>query len=245
MKHTDSGELKVLAIDTSTEYCSVAYCDGEQIIYRGREAPREHADLVLQYVDEILKEAQVSLDQLDGLALGKGPGSFTGVRIAASIGQGLAFSHNLPVVGISSLEAMAYQAYRLHDASQVVAAIDARMGEVYFGTYSVSESRIKVWGEESVVPPSNVLSCVADEFKKQDGTYFGVGTGWVTYPDALSNALESLPDIELSHSVRFPHAIDLATLGRERLKRGEGVAAEDFQVHYVRNEVTWKKLPGK
>lgn len=236
---------QLLAIDTSTEYCSVAYTDGKHIIFRGKEAPREHADLVLGYVKEIFAEAGTELADLSALVLGKGPGSFTGVRITASIGQGLAFSQNLPVVGVSSLEAMAYQANRLHDAVKVIAAIDARMGEIYFGTYSFENGQIKQWGEERVVKPETISDVLSKEFLELEGACFGVGTGWVTYEDTLLTTMSLKDNVELSHSVRFPHAIDLAMLGAERLKQGDTVAAEDFQVHYVRNEVTWKKLPGR
>ncbi|CUS48588.1 MAG: tRNA threonylcarbamoyladenosine biosynthesis protein TsaB [Idiomarinaceae bacterium HL-53] len=236
--------MRLLAIDTATEYCSVAHSDEKTIIYRGREAPREHAELVLPFVQEILAEAGMALGDLEGLVLGKGPGSFTGVRITASLGQGLAFSQGLPVVGISSLQAMAQQAYRLHDATHVIAAIDARMGEVYVGTYKLEEGLMKQQGEERVLKPEAVTEYMKDHANER-ATWFGVGTGWVTYERELVEACEMLGAIELSHSVRFPHAMDMLALGLAAFNRGEDVAAESFQVHYVRDEVTWQKLPGR
>lgn len=229
---------RLLAIDSATEYCSVAYTDGQQLIVRGQEAPRKHADLLLPYVQEVLAEAQVSLAELDAIIVGRGPGSFTGVRIAAGIAQGLAFSQNIPLIGVSSLEAMAQQALRLHGATAVAAAIDARMGEVYFGTCLAEHGLMVMQGQEVVCAPDTV-NALAEEHE-----WFTVGTGFVTYPEVLAQQFGDKAQVK-DTAIRFPHAEDMLPLGAQRLLSGKAVAAEDFDVHYVRNEVTWQKLPGR
>ncbi|WP_113906471.1 tRNA (adenosine(37)-N6)-threonylcarbamoyltransferase complex dimerization subunit type 1 TsaB [Aliidiomarina celeris] len=233
--------MHLLALDTATEFCSVAYSDGQRIISRGQEAPRQHADLILPFVRDVLQEAGITLEQLDGIVLGRGPGSFTGVRIAASIGQGLAFSKNLPVVGVSSLQAMAQRAYRLCAAEQVAAAIDARMGEVYWGTYHCVSGLMVARHEERVCTPETVQMDV--EGQQAEGTWCRVGTGWQTYAAALEAALPG-PRWQ-DGGVWFPHAEDMLTHGRAQFEAGQGIAATAFEVHYVRNEVTWQKLPGR
>lgn len=234
--------MRLLAIDTATEYCSAAFRDRSQEVCRGKEAPRQHAALILPFVQEVLAEAKVGLAELDGIVIGRGPGSFTGVRIAAGIGQGLAFSQNLPVVGVSSLQALAQQAYRKHGVTHVVAAIDARMGEVYFGTYVLAKGLMQQVTEEIVGPPERMV--LPSLTKDQAVVWHGVGTGFVTYPELTTirgtkNSIFGLDD------VRLPHAEDMLALGLAELVAGKGVAAEEFEVHYVRNEVTWQKLPGR
>lgn len=123
---------KILAIDTATENCSVALLVNDRVISRSEVAPRDHTKKVLPMVDEVLKEAGLTLQDLDALAFGRGPGSFTGVRIGIGIAQGLAFGAELPMIGVSTLAAMAQASYRLHGATNAAVAIDARMGEVYW-----------------------------------------------------------------------------------------------------------------
>lgn len=229
--------MRLLAIDTATEFCSVALTDGQATLIRGEEAPRRHADLLLPFVQSVLAEAGLSLQQLDGLIIGRGPGSFTGVRIAAGVGQGLAFSADLPVVGVSSLQAMAQAAWRLHEASHVVSAIDARMGEVYVGTYSVIDGLMSKTMPEQVMPPTQVSLASDIEWR-------GVGTGFETYTEILQNAAQPATVQQLK-DIRLPHALDMLPLGLAAFTRNEGVAADQFEVHYVRNEVTWQKLPGR
>ncbi|RUO37226.1 tRNA (adenosine(37)-N6)-threonylcarbamoyltransferase complex dimerization subunit type 1 TsaB [Aliidiomarina shirensis] len=229
---------RLLAIDSATEYCSVAYTDGQQLITRGQEAPRKHADLILPYVQDVLAEAKITLADLDAIVVGRGPGSFTGVRIAAGIAQGLAFSQDIPLIGVSSLEAMAQQALRLHGAKAVVAAIDARMGEVYFGTCLAEHGLMVMQGKEIVCAPDTVKALAAEY------EWFTVGTGFVTYPEVLAARFGTEARVTPT-DIRFPHAEDMLPIATQRLINGKAVAAEDFDVHYVRNEVTWQKLPGR
>lgn len=230
--------MRLLALDTATEFCSVAYTDGQRLISRGKEAPRQHAALILPFVQEVLDEAGVALQDLDGLIIGRGPGSFTGVRIAASIGQGLAFSQQLQVVGVSSLQAMAQRAHRLLQAECVAAAIDARMGEVYWGTYQLQSGLMIEREEERVCSPEQV-NLVTEAATR----WHQVGTGWQSYQTALETACSA---VQLQASeICFPHAEDMLAIGKAEFEAGRGVAASLFEVHYVRNEVTWQKLPGR
>ncbi|HAS63934.1 MAG TPA: tRNA (adenosine(37)-N6)-threonylcarbamoyltransferase complex dimerization subunit type 1 TsaB, partial [Vibrio sp.] len=158
---------KILALDTATENCSVALLVNDQVYVRSEVAPRDHTKKILPMVDEVLKEAGVTLAELDALAFGRGPGSFTGVRIGIGIAQGLAFGADLPMIAVSTLEAMAQGSYRVSGATEVAAAIDARMSEVYWGRYRRQEN-----GEwlavdaECVIPPANLAEqIVADEFE--------------------------------------------------------------------------------
>ncbi|HED40783.1 MAG TPA: tRNA (adenosine(37)-N6)-threonylcarbamoyltransferase complex dimerization subunit type 1 TsaB, partial [Chromatiales bacterium] len=143
--------MKLLAIDTATEACSAALSINGEISERYEIAPRQHATLILPMIDSLLSEAGITLAQMDAIAFGRGPGAFTGVRIGVGVVQGLAFSIERPVVPVSSLAAMAYGAMAKFNATNVLAGIDARMGEVYWGAYQrSSDGGMREVGEESV-----------------------------------------------------------------------------------------------
>lgn len=236
--------MRFLAIDSATEYCSVALSieDGGSVkrYSRGDELPRKHSQVLLPFVNEVLSEAGVQLSELDAIIVSQGPGSFTGVRIGASIAQGLAFSQNLPLVQVSTLAAMAQACYRMEQATQVVAAIDARMGEVYFGTYTLNQGLMVETASEMVGPPQEVV------LAGPAGDWLGCGTGWETYPAELTQALQKQGvSIEVSSTVRFPHALDMLSLGIAAFHQGAAIHAEDLTPHYLRNEVSWQKLPGR
>jgi len=224
----------LLAIDTSTENCSVALVHDGKLTTRGIESPREHSQKLLPFVEEVLDSAGVSLAELDGLVVGAGPGSFTGVRIGVSMAQGLAFSADLPVYPVCSLQALAQQAIRKNDVVGVVACIDARMGEVYYALYANENGVAVAQSEPAVAKPDTNL--IDTERLKSWGT---AGTGWDVYADILDE------NHELKHSdnSRLPLAEDMLTV-----VNGAGVdqvQAELLEPLYVRNEVTWKKLPGR
>jgi len=224
----------LLAIDTSTENCSVALVHDGKLTTRDIESPREHSQKLLPFVEEVLDSAGVSLGNLDGLVVGAGPGSFTGVRIGVSMAQGLAFSADLPVYPVCSLQALAQQAIRKNDVAGVVACIDARMGEVYYALYA-NENGVAVAQSEPAVakPDTNLI----DTGRLKDwGT---AGTGWDVYADILDEHHE----LKHSDNSRLPLAEDMLTV-----VNGAGVEpvqAEQLEPLYVRNEVTWKKLPGR
>ncbi len=231
--------MNYLALDASTEACSVALQVGDEIYSRFELCPQSHSLQLLPMVDELLNEANIELSQLNGLIFGQGPGSFTGVRIGVGVAQGLAFSAELPVIGVSSLQAMAQLAFSKHGHRHVIAAIDARMSEVYNGYYALDEHNImQAQQAEAVTPP--------EQFSKQfanlvSNPVYAVGTGWDAYPEHLS----VLKLNEGSPEILFPNAEAMLVIGKAQLELGHGVSAEDAQPVYVRDTVSWKKLPGR
>ncbi|WP_159567540.1 tRNA (adenosine(37)-N6)-threonylcarbamoyltransferase complex dimerization subunit type 1 TsaB [Budvicia diplopodorum] len=229
---------RILALDAATEACSVAIWNDGQIHALYELCPREHTQRLLPMVQQVLTESGLKLTDLNALAFGRGPGSFTGVRIAISAAQGLALGAELPTIGISTLNTMAEGAFRTTGASQVLAAIDARMGEVYWGQYQRSEQGVwQVIGDEQVLTPERVNY----QLKSVQGEWACVGTGWQTYPDMAADTSVILTDGQML----LPQAVDMLPLALERWKHNDVQLVEDTQPVYLRNEVTWKKLPGR
>ena len=230
---------KLLALDTSTEACSVALQLGSEILTLDEVCPQQHSKRILPMVQQLLREAGISLAQLDGIVFGRGPGSFTGVRIGVGVTQGLAFGADIPVYGVSTLAAMAQAAARLHSATQVIAAIDARMAEVYIARFALndtlSNALMQAQSEEVAIKPDalNAFSL--------SGPVMGVGTGWQTYARQLS----ALQHVSIANDILYPSAQDMLTLALPALASGAFIAAEHAEPVYVRDEVTWQKLPGK
>lgn len=230
-------ELKILAVDTATEACSAALLVGDKLFSRWEEAPRDHTRKILPMVQAVLEDAGISLSDLDAIAFGRGPGSFTGVRIGISVAQGLAFGAGVPLIGISTLAAMAQGAYRLDGAEQVLTAIDARMNEVYFGRYELIDGRMQLVEDEVVSEPVALV----DVRGKLAGRVTCVGTGFETYGETLSGLADELAVSQ----VRFPAAEDMLPLARAAWLAGEAVPVEQATPVYLRDKVTWKKLPGR
>lgn len=229
---------RILALDTTTEACSVAVWNNGEIKALYEVRPREHTQRILPLVQQVLSDAGLSLNDLDALAFGHGPGSFTGVRIAIGIAQGLALGANLPMIGISSLKTLAEQAFRRNGSTRVLAAIDARMGEVYWGEYCRDASNSwQAFSAEAVLSPEQVTQRLSDF----SGAWAAAGTGWQTYP-----AMAEQSPIKLSNNqIVLPTAKDMLPLAIEAWQRGETTPVEGSQPVYLRNEVTWKKLPGR
>ncbi|MDH5784823.1 MAG: tRNA (adenosine(37)-N6)-threonylcarbamoyltransferase complex dimerization subunit type 1 TsaB [Chromatiales bacterium] len=224
--------MKLLAIETATEACSAAlHIDGE-VVERYEIAPRGHTGLILPMVDALLAEAQLAPAQLDAIAFGRGPGAFTGVRIAVGVVQGIGFALELPVLPISTLAALAQGGQREYGWSHVAAAIDARMGEVYWGSFAADEAGVmQSVGEECVCPPDQVPLL-------HNYSWHGIGSGWQSYATELgarqgSSVLSATGDY-------FPHARDVATLAVAAFQRGEAVSAEQALPLYLRDNVAVK-----
>ncbi|NVK25411.1 MAG: tRNA (adenosine(37)-N6)-threonylcarbamoyltransferase complex dimerization subunit type 1 TsaB [Gammaproteobacteria bacterium] len=230
--------MKILAIDAATEACSAALQINDDVIARFEVAPQQHSQKLLPFVDELLAEAGMSLNQLDGIAYGQGPGSFTGVRIGVAITQGLAFGADLPTVGISSLATMAQQAINDLGAETVIAAIDARMSEVYLGRYQNSLGLALANVKETVIKPDSIEPLELE--KSNTGPVIAVGTGWQTYEQELSQKFSA----ETS-KILLPNAQFMLPLAVQQFAEGVGQQAELAQPNYVRDEVSWKKLPGR
>ncbi|PKG97474.1 tRNA (adenosine(37)-N6)-threonylcarbamoyltransferase complex dimerization subunit type 1 TsaB [Paraglaciecola sp. MB-3u-78] len=227
--------MNILIIDTATEACSVALEVNEQVFNRFEVCPQQHSQRILPMIDEVLTEADVTLQNLDYLAFGRGPGSFTGVRIATGVLQGLALGTGHKVVGISTLAAMAQQAYVQNKSELVTAAIDARMSEVYFGQYQLQQNVMTLIGEEQVIPPEEALVLLSGHLEMA-----GVGTGWQAYP-----VLNGVSKVEVLTRVLYPNAVYMLPLAKALIADGHAVEVEDIQPVYLRDKVTWKKLPGR
>ena len=227
----------LLALDTATEACSVALLHDGKVLSHYEVAPRLHAQRLLPMIQELLGEAGLALSALDAIAFGRGPGAFTGVRIAIGVVQGLAFALDRPVLPVSNLAVLAQRALREHGAQQVAAAIDARMDEVYFGHYALVDGVMTLVGEEVVSEPAALVQAR----DKLTGAVSCVGTGFETYGETLGG----LADVLMPSQVRFPAAADMLPLARQAWFAGEAVPVEQATPVYLRDKVTWKKLPGR
>ena len=224
MTATPPPRATLLAIETSTEACSVAlYVDGE-VISRHELAPRRHTQLVLPWADELMAQAGLRKSQLDAIAVGRGPGAFTGVRLAIAIVQGLALALDRPVVPVSTLAVLARQA----PGGRVLAAIDARMGEVYLGEFARRGDDLVALSTEVVVKPEGA------SIPGGDG-WHGVGTGFAAVEGALQAQLrERLDSVD---AAALPRAADVARLGALAFARGEALSPERIEPAYLRNNV--------
>jgi len=224
--------MKVLALDTATEACSVALLTDADLVGVFREVGRGHAEQILDMVDAVLSEAGMVLGMLDGIAASVGPGAFTGVRIGVSVAQGLAFGASLPVVAVTTLEALGLQAMR-GGAQQVMACIDARMGEVYWGCYATDPERgLTARGAAAVGAAESVNVPLVGPFQ-------GIGRGFAAYP-----VLQALAGLTLPAGAcdALPDAKDMARLGAIRFAAGEGRDPADLIPVYLRDKVALTEI---
>lgn len=219
--------MNLLALDTSTEFCSVALLHGRDEFWREERAGQRHSELILQMVEVVLAEAGLGLRQLAGIGFGAGPGSFTGVRIACGVAQGLAYGAGLPLVPVGTLPALAEAA----GAARVVTCLDARMGEIYHAAY---ERGLQGW--KQVVAP-NVCRADAAPALPGDG-WTGCGSGFARHAEALATRYEG--QLERVEPERYPHARAVARLAEPLLAAGAGVAPERALPLYVRDKVALK-----
>lgn len=219
----------LLALDTATEACSVALLHDGKITSHYEVIPRQHAQKLLPMIQTLLAEAGVALSAVDAIAFGRGPGAFTGVRIAIGVVQGLAFALERPVLPVSNLAVLAQRALREHGATQVAAAIDARMDEVYWGCYVEQSGEMRLQGAEAVLPPEQIALPGG-----ASGQWFGAGTGW-GYGERLAVKADG------QDAGMLPHALDLLTLAQFAWARGESVPAGQAQPVYLRDKVATPK----
>ena len=213
--------MRFAALDTSTEWCSVALWRDGEIAGVERRAGNRHSELALPMLEKLLKETGLTAEKLDAVAFGAGPGSFTGLRIACGIAQGLAFPRGIPVLGVSTLEALAEES----GATRVLACIDARMREVY---YSALEKHADHWHEVIAA------RCIAPENtpRPPGADWIGVGNGFAVYGNL--GLKKVLPEVH-------PTALAVASLAAPRLAAGEGVDAAKATPIYVRDKVAFTK----
>jgi tRNA threonylcarbamoyladenosine biosynthesis protein TsaB len=216
--------MKLLAFDASTEFLSIALQTNEQLETLDIEAGQTASQLILPQIQGLLDKAQLRLSDLDGIAFGAGPGSFTGVRIACGVAQGLAFGANLPVVGVNVLMALA----EASGAERVIAASDARMGEVYHAAYIRKDGDWTEMCAAGVYKPQNVPAVEGRD-------WVGVGTAWKVYDEILreqyqQQVAKTLPEMT-------PKAEAIMRLAMPIFERGEAVSASEAKPIYIRNRV--------
>ncbi|MDA7746837.1 tRNA (adenosine(37)-N6)-threonylcarbamoyltransferase complex dimerization subunit type 1 TsaB [Psychromonas sp.] len=233
--------LNILCIDSSTEACSVALLTKNTSVHkRFMLAPREHTQKILPTVDEVINEANLNLSDIDVIAYGRGPGSFTGVRIGISIAQGLAFGLEKKMVGISTLQAMAEQAFSEKNCKNVYAAIDARMGEIYYAHYVLNEGIMQLQDDEVVIKPEELIQSLTEKQHKIDSQSVLVGTGWSEYSD-LSTYFSKADKSD----ILYPDAAFMLKISAKLVEENRSVEPELATPVYLRDTVTWKKLPGR
>jgi tRNA threonylcarbamoyladenosine biosynthesis protein TsaB len=222
--------VNLLALDTSSLACTVAVQIGEQVFTRHEEQPREHTRLLIPMIRSVLADADTALSDLDGIVLGNGPGSFIGMRIAASVAQGLAYGADLKIAPVSSMAAVAAEAGSSAPANVAVAQ-DAHMQEVYLGLYAVEN------GQVSVLAPERLQRCdLIVELGERDD-YIAAGYGWQRFPALLE---ANSTNLRGASEVLYPHARFLLRLGIDTFERGEAVAAENVIPAYLRQKVAEK-----
>ena len=218
--------MRLLAIDTSTEACSAALLLGEEVRLRIEMTERSHAELILPMVDSLLAEAGLALGDLDGLAFGRGPGAFTGLRIAAGVIQGLALGSGLPVVGISSLAAVAEQVPAAAE-EEILVCNDARMKEIYWGLYRRADHGIDCRGEERVSPPG-ALDFDPDAVRHAAGNAIDRYAGLRPRLEAASLRI---------HDGLYPRADAVARLASREFRAGRTGGPADALPVYLRDSV--------
>lgn len=221
---------KLLAIDTSGDACSAALLLGERIEQRLETAPRRHGELILGMMQQVLDDTGRRLTELDAIAFARGPGSFTGVRIAIAVAQGAAFGAGIPLVPVSTLAAIAQGQFRRSGERRLLVALDARMGEVYWGCFEIDGRGLAVaCCAEQVCPPERVDAPGGEGWR-------GVGPGWAVYGAELAAQTGVGPDGYAGEAIC--EARDLAVLGAAEFAAGRAVPPELAAPVYLRDRVT-------
>jgi tRNA threonylcarbamoyladenosine biosynthesis protein TsaB len=219
--------MRVLALDTSTEYCSVALWHDGAVMSRSELVGQRHSVMLMPMLDAMLGEAGIRLAQCDGIAFGMGPGSFTGVRIACGVTQGLAMGADLPVAGVCTLEALAEASGR----PRVIAALDARMGEIYHAAY---EKNNDGWA----VPSVPCLCKPGDAPPLSGNDWFGAGSGFAAHGEALQQRYAG--QLQAVDGTAIPQAAAIAVLGAAQFAKGRGMDAAQALPLYLRDKVALK-----
>jgi len=219
----------ILAIETSSELASAALLRGDTLLVRESSGVQTHSQTLLPMVQSVLAQADVRLSQCAAIAFGAGPGAFTGVRTACGIAQGLAFGANLPVVSIVTLLAMAAACRAETGAHDVLAVLDARMGEVYWAQYSYAD------GWQTVVAPT--LSAVADVVPQHKDGLVACGNGFAAYPGEFEHQAQIHPSLRQARAEVMPHAAQVAYLARCAFAAGRILTPEQAQPIYLRNKI--------
>ncbi len=237
--------MKILALETSTHACSAALLEGSadrfSCIERFELAPRNHTKLILPMIDSVLDEAGYTIHQIDVLAYGRGPGAFTGVRVATGVVQAIAYGADLPVAQISSLAGIAQGVYRekhqSYSIKQILVANDARMGEVYFAAYVANEGFMIPVAQEQVIKPEALLALLKSGDFCNSRANMAVGTGWLEYREQLADITAHC---SFKDNYEFPHAQDIAYLAFKESSAQSLVKSEQVSPVYLRDNVAKK-----
>lgn len=226
--------MRLLALDTSSVACTVALQIDDVVTERHEEQPRGHTRLLLPMIRSLLDAAGVGVAGLDAIVLGNGPGSFIGMRIAASVAQGLAYGASLPIVAVSSLAAVAARALADHPADEAVIAQDAHMNEVYLGIYAPGETGLV---ECRTAERLHGMAPIDELDPAASGRRVAAGQGWQRYPELLVANRDRITNVL---DIHYPHAADLLPLGASGLAAGKGVDPRDVEPAYLRQKVAAK-----
>ncbi|MEE9335334.1 MAG: tRNA (adenosine(37)-N6)-threonylcarbamoyltransferase complex dimerization subunit type 1 TsaB [Granulosicoccaceae bacterium] len=222
--------MNILAFDTATDACSVALLSGERTLTYHQYKPQQQAALLLPAVDQLMAEAGLTASLLDGVVFGRGPGSFTGLRIAASAAQGIAFGADVGVIGVSTLAAIAQGCMRTTDATDVLVLLDARLSEVYCARYQQDSAGLaKIQGEEQLLAPSNLAGMISEAMPLSIA-----GSGVAEYREIIQPQLHD--QVTLREDCG-PDAMDLLTLAMPEVKAGQWVPPEAALPVYIRDRV--------
>lgn len=222
--------MNILALDTSSSACSIALLVNNTVKSQHQDAPMQQAQLILPMIDDLLKSEKIELNQLDAIAFGCGPGSFTGIRIATSIAQGLAYAMQIPLIPISSLAALAQAAFVDLGWKNLFVAIDARIQEVYCAKYKAnSHGLVELIGQERVCSPSEI-QCEVDSDE-----WSGVGNAWQIYVDKMTFHPQQTDFTQL------PTAKAIIQLAIPRFEKQNWVNPRDALPVYLRDEVARKQ----
>jgi tRNA threonylcarbamoyladenosine biosynthesis protein TsaB len=224
--------MNILALDTCTEMCSAALLLNGKLYQRAELTQRGHSEKILGMMDALLAEAGGTVSDIELVAFGRGPGSFTGVRIGVGVAQGIAFARDLPVAAVSSLAAVAQTVMDKHQVSQVAVAMDARMGEVYAAFFKAEAGLAQLVDKEQV--------CTPDQFKPLDDTHwFAAGTGWQAYETMLMDQFNA--HIDGVEPEAYPQAAAIIKLAQHMAETNQLVAADQAMPVYLRDNVAKKK----
>lgn len=225
----------ILAIETATSSCSVALSHGDQVFQLAQVGNNIHSQVLLTMVQEVLVQASLATQDIEAIAVGQGPGSFTGLRIGVGVAQGLAYGINCPMIGVSSLDALAHQS---NMDGHVIAAIDARMGEIYCCQYSNAAGWLERLNELEVLKPEDL-----NVTGSQSSSIFLVGNAWSEYWQEFD--LELLERATHLNQIVYPSAVSILQLAQTKFQAKETVSAADFAPEYVRNDVAKKAVAKK
>ncbi len=217
----------ILALDSSTEACSCALAIDGKVFESFEILPRLHTQHILPMIQNLMLEHSLNYSELDAIAVGSGPGSFTGLRIAAGVAQGIAFGAELDVIPVSTLASLAQQSLK-SEAKHILTCLDARIGEVYWAIYSKTENKIQLVGQEQLTMPEMIDI-------KLTGACYGVGNG-MNFIDKMPEHIQSA--ISSFDSGVYPRAAAIAELAQGYLDQGRCIKPEDFSPTYLRNKVT-------